>query len=454
MSIVADYKNELNLVLTVNVGPESYKPIVDKELKKYAKVANIPGFRKGSAPMGLIKKMAGKSLVLEAITDAVSDELTNYIRENNLNVLGNPMAINPISEDSVDMDCKNEISIDFEIGLSPDFELNVTPSEPLMHYHVEADDEFLNKEIESLKDRYGLSTECEEVTEGDWIFGSLREVNEAGEFVEEGAQKVISLNPSRIEKPELFQPFYGVKKDESVDFDIFTVDEDEKELERIFFFKDNELDKLRGKKTKLLIKRITRVVPAEMNAEFFKKVLGEHSAVETEEDFREELRNQYNQLLANDEKGRFTAKVRETLIAINNISLPDEFLKKWMLNDKNNKDLTPENIDEVYNENRPHFQWEIIRGKVESLYPDVIPTKEDLDESIRNAIRSFLATQDVGQNEDTIFKNLTQDKEFVEKQYKGMLESNYQNLFESLVPHQHGHIQATDYVKMLAEQQQ
>ncbi len=453
MSIVADYKNELSLVLTVNVGPDSYKPIVDKELKKYAKVANIPGFRKGTAPMGLIKKMAGKSLILDAITDVVSDELTNYIKENSLNILGNPMAINPISEDSVDMDCKNEISIDFELGLSPDFELNATPSEPILHYHVEADDEFLDKEIESLKDRFGASSECEEIAEGDWIFGSLREVNEAGELVEGGAQKVISLNPSRIEKPELFKPFYGVKKEEYVDFDIFTVQEDEKELERIFFFKEDELENLRGKKTKMMIKRITRMLPAEMNAEFFKKVLGENATVETEEEFRNELRNQYNQLLANDEKGRFTSKVRETLIAINNFALPDEFLKKWMLNDKNNKDLTDENIDEVYNENHQHFKWEIIRGKVESMYPEVIPTKEDLDESIRNAIRSFLATQEVGESEDALFKNLTQDKEFVEKQYKNMIESNYQNLFESLVPHEHAHIQASDYVKMLAEQQ-
>ncbi len=452
MNIVAEYKDETYLVLTVEILPEEYKSDVDKEIKKYAKTATIRGFRTGTAPVGLIRKKMGVSLVLDVVSEKISEKVYDYVKENDINILGNPYALNPMSEESVDIECTKIISIDFELGVIPKFELNFTPAEPLIHYEVEIDDEFLNAEIQALQDQHGTDIEKEQIEEGSWIFGTLSEVSESGEVVEGGVKKVISLNPARVTNPEVYTKMYGLKKDDVIDFDIFSIHEDENEIARLLFFKGNELETLRGKKTNLTIVRITQNTPITLGEEFYKKVLGENTNALTEEAFREEISKQYKALLAGEERNRFREVVKKALTEMNPIQLPGEVIKKQMLlNKKEDDDITEENVDAVYEENIVDFRWEVIRGRIENQYPEIIPTRVEVEARIREMIQNYMSSNNTGIFEDheVILKNMMRDNELVQKQYKEILESNRYNLLESLVPHQHAHINSTEFIKIL-----
>lgn len=452
MSVQATYTDAMNMVLTIQVLPDDYKPQVDKELKSYAKKATIPGFRQGHAPIGMIKRMAGKSIVLDAVSKVLSDKLYNYIQENELDVLGRPLPTSLIGEESVSADCDTTIALDFEIGLAPSFELNVTPDAPLNHYNVEVDDAYIEDRIEYLRKNYGEMSQGEEIQESDWIFGKLETVDADGNAIEGGVSKLISINPEKINKPAIFPPFYGLKIDDITTFDVFSTAENDEDIQQMFMLSDEELEKLKGANTKFTIKRITRTTPAEMTPEFYKKILN-RDGVEDEATFREELRKEFTIVLASEEANRFSNAITETLIKINNIELPDGFLKKWILAEEEGKTdskINASNIDEAYTQYRRNFQWEMVEGKLQKQNPALIPDQAQLDAGIYDAIhKASLQNPDLSDHE-TLFKQLKKDKDFVERMFNSLKENNMRSYLEGLVPHQHVSILASEFVKLEA----
>lgn len=457
MSVQATYKDTMNLVLTIQVAPDDYKPQVDKELKAYAKKANIPGFRPGTAPIGMIKRMAGKGIVLDAVSKVISDNLYDYIKDNNLDVLGRPLPTKLIGEENVSTDCKETVELDFEIGLAPNFELTLTPEAPLTHYSIDVDDAYLADRMDYLRRQYGEMSQGEEVAENDWIFGKLETVDAEGNAVEGGVSKLISINPEKITgKPEVFAPFLGKKVDDVTTFDVFAISEDVEVLKQQFMLSDEEIEKLKGAANKFTIKRITRTSPAELNPEFFKKILN-RDGVEDEETFKEELRKEFTIVLGGEESNRFFNVMQETLIKINKVELPDEFLKKWILAEEESKaegksenKITSENIEEAYTQYRRNFQWEMIEGKLQRQEPTLLPDVAQLDEGIYEAIdRASMQNPALGDRE-ILFKQLKKDKDFVERLYNNLKEKNLRDYLESSVPHAHTHITASEFVKLEA----
>ena len=444
MSVQAEYKDSLNAVLTIAVSPTAYKPKVEKELKEYAKKANIPGFRKGQAPVGMVRRMAGKPMIMDTISKVVSDELFGYIEENKLDILGKPLPINYIEDADVDLECTKEVSISFEIGLAPDFQLNLTPSSALPHYNVDIDEAFLTEEIDSMRKRFGKSDQAEEVGEGDWIFGRLDEVNEEGEVIEGGMNKLVTLNPENMVKKDIFTSLIGLKKDDKIALDVFSYFESDAELKQALKFTDEDIETLKGKKTIFIVKRMTRTLPADMTVEFFDKVVGEGKAT-NEEEFRTVLTEAIGQSLAKESADIFYMQTRKELMAINAFDMPNEFLKKWLQSEKDSK-VTAENVEEVYARYQENFKWEMIETRMQKEHPQLIPTAEQLDESIWSLIDMY-SNQPGGEamNDKETFKQLKKDKDFIQRQYNSLKEAYLRNFLESHVPHTHAHITASEF---------
>lgn len=444
MSIQADYKDSLNAVLTVAVSPTTYKPKVEKELREYAKKANVPGFRKGTVPVGMVKRMAGKSLIMDTISKTISEELYTYIEENKLDILGKPLPIKYIEEEDVDMDCTKEVSVAFEIGLAPEFNLNLVPSNALPHYNVDIDDAFLAEEIESMRKRFGKSEQAEEVGEGDWIFGRLEEVNAEGETVENGISKLVTLNPETIAKKDIFTPLIGLKKEDKVALDVFSYFENDDEVKQAIKFTEDDIATIKGKNTVFVVKRITRTEPSEMTQEFFDKVVGPNRAL-NEEEFRTVLKEEIGRSLAKESADVFYLKARKELLSTNNFELPDAFLKKWLQTEKETK-VTEENVEEIYTRYQENFKWEMIETRLQKEHPELIPTSEQLDDSIWTLIDMYGNQPGVEEmNDKETFKQLKKDKDFIQRQYNTLKESYLRNFLEVNVPHTHAHITASEF---------
>jgi trigger factor len=459
MNIQVDNQNTQTAIITIAVEPADYKPTVERELKKYANKANVPGFRPGKTPMGMIKRMVGVGLVWDTVSKIINESLFDYLEDNKLDILGRPLSNGIFDEKQLDLDCKNKVEMSFEIGLAPTFELTLMPQTPIPHYHVEADEAVIEEEILHWRERFGESEQAEEVTERDWLYGDLVEVDLNGEAIEGGFKKLLPLNPARLNNDAFFLPFMGKKVGESTIVNILELNSNVEELKEALRLSDDEIESLAGKRTAYVLKRISRTKLAEMNADFYKKVFT-NVELETEEAFRAKIKENLEGAFNNESNNYFYAKTREELLKINNFEMPDDFLKRWLISetemelarDKDSKKerVTVENVEDVYEKYRANFRWEMIEKALAKKAPEILPTTDEVEEGIRAGIRHAMSQSGelAGMDEEVLYENVSQDKEYMTRQYDAIYQQKMRNYLETNVPHTHGHISTSDFRKL------
>lgn len=459
MNIQVDYQNTQTAIVTIVVEPADYKPTVEREIKKYAQKANIPGFRPGKTPMGMIKRMVGTGLVWDTVSKIINESLFEYLEDNKLDILGRPLQSGDFDEKQLDLECKNTVSMAFEIGLAPSFEVNLMPQSPLPHYHVEADADVMEEEINHWRERFGESEQAEEVAEGDWLFGDLVEVDLNDEAIEGGFKKLLPLNPSRLNNDAFFAAFTGKKVGDSTTINIFDISADAEQLKTDLRLSTDEMEALAGKRTAYILKRISRTKLADLTPEFFKKVFP-NAEMETEEDFNAKIRENVEGAFNNESNNYFYAKTRAELLKINEFEMPDEFLKRWLVSesemdyakDKNTKKerVTPENVEEIYTKYKENFRWEMIEKNLQKKHPEIYPTNEEVEEGIRFGIRQAMSQSPelMGMDEELLYENVMKDKEYATRQYEAIHQQKLRTFLETNVPHTHGHISTTEFRKL------
>ncbi len=454
LEITKELKEHQKAEITIHLEPEDYKPQVTKRLKEQAKQANIPGFRPGKVPLSLVKKMVGMNVLLEEVSQKVSESLNNFIQEENIAILGEPLPTNQKGENDFDVNCNIPLDFTFEIGLAPKVDISYDLAELPPVYQLQVDDDFLEQQIEQLRDRFAEVEEQETVQEGDIIYGKLIELDEKGEVVDLGFEKMIPLNPMRVKKEGALTPFNGKSVDETIPVDIYSLVEESSELKGLLFLEEDELAQLAGKSLGFTIKKINRTTPAFLDTTFFHKALGlpdptngqvessgsiqpqeeegtsveeiiededkveaneetpesteseestskeqlndgtenqgEESEKEIIEDlnaFKEKLAEKITEEYQNAGSWFFTKEVKDKLIEKHPLTLPDEFLKKWLLASNENK-VTEEQIENEYDQFRESLSWSIILRELEDQQSNLRVTKED----VQNEVRDKLAT--------------------------------------------------------------
>jgi trigger factor len=186
MNISKNEVDALNLLVNIEITPEDYREKVDSVLQNYRKSANIPGFRPGKVPMGLIKKQYGKAVLIDEINKMLQDSIYNYIQEEKLNILGNPL---PVEQEEIDFDTQGTYTFGFELGLSPEFEVKISKRNKVDGVKVVADDKVLDTYVEDIRSRYGSMTQPEKPVATDMYQGVITEVDADGNAVEGGIVK-------------------------------------------------------------------------------------------------------------------------------------------------------------------------------------------------------------------------------------------------------------------------
>lgn len=376
MNISQENIDDLNAVVSIELKPEDYKSQVDSAIKTQAKQAKLPGFRPGMVPTSHIKRTYGKAILIDEINKIVSNSLNDYLTENKLEILGQPL---PKEEETqYTWGFEDDYNFKYEIGLAPKVDVPFTEKDTLTEYVIKADDETLNSRISNLRKSYGKRSNPEISAEDDVLYGELTQVDAKGEAIEGGIVKSTSVRSDIIDDKKIKKSLTGLKKDDVVAIDLKKA-YDDSTVARLLEIEEDQVADLVGT-FNLKVENVNRLEEAEMDQEFFDKIYGE-GTVKTEEEFKAKVQEEIESLFVQNADQKLQNDMYTLGMDRVKADFPDEFLKRWLktTNDK----LTDEEITEGYDDFVKNLKWTLIENKIindnklEIQYEEVIAAAKE-----------------------------------------------------------------------------
>ncbi|MHA8107436.1 trigger factor [Aquirufa sp. 5-AUSEE-100C1] len=385
MNISLNKASDLQGRLTVVVTEADYKEKVEAKLKDYRKKASIKGFRPGMVPATLIKKLYGQSALVDEINHELGHAVSDYIKENKLNLVGEPLPA--VDEaDSIDWEKDTEFTFHYDLGFHGEFSVDLAKMKAIQSYEIKADKKEIDETIENLKKQFGEQTHPESVEDRDLVFGTFTQ----GEWVEKSA---IPMHAIQDKSKKIF---IGAKKGDTLKFAIDKVFVDAKALALATGKKEEEVAELKGE-VSYVVEDITRQVPAEMNVAFFDKVLGPGKATD-EKSFRAEVETIVGENYAREAKYLLRIDAEKALLENVKIDLPEEFLRTWLIRINEGK-FTPEQIDQDFDNVKRDIRWNLIKNEIAEKfdvkvdYPEVVEKAKDM---VRQQFGGYLSSDQPG----------------------------------------------------------
>lgn len=350
MNVVRENLENQTALLRVTVGEADYKEQVDKQLKDYKRKANVPGFRPGMVPMGIINKMYRKGLVADNAYRKATDSAFEYIKENNIETVGDLMP----SEKQGELDFENGTDFEFvfEIGLAPEVELGLSKKNSVTKYVIEPNDDMRKGFRSNYMRRFGKLVDVDEVVDDEALTGTL---TQGDTTIEDAYVGLISMDE------EARKPFIGKKVGDTVEVDVNEIYKTPSQRASILGVKEDELEGMDPKYT-FTITQIRKFAEPELNEEFFKLAFPAGD-VTTAEQFDAKIDEQVRAELAKETDFKFTADLRKYLLEKANLNLPEEFLKNWLYQVNEGK-FTMEDIEKEFPQFLDMIRWDLIRRKV------------------------------------------------------------------------------------------
>ncbi len=374
MQITKEQIDALNAVVTVAITKEDYSEKVEEILKNYRKQANIPGFRKGQVPMGLIKKQYGKAVLVDEVNKLLQDNLNKYLTEEKLDVLGNPL---PKQQDNFNWETEN-FAFEFELGLAPDFEVSLKTKKAITHYKIVADKKMVDEQIDRIRKQFGKIISKNEVAAKNEISGSF--INEA----EEIENKTI-LELENIKSKKALNSLLGKKPGQQVVLKSKGLFKENFQLAAALGIDREKADALNCDLT-FEISEINERVPSELNQEIFDKLFGEGN-ITSESELRKRLKEDAEKQFEQQSDQKLLNDVTERLIETIKFDLPADFLKKW-IQLTGEKALTEEEANDEYEKSEKGLRYQLIEGKIIKEHGVEIQFEE-----LKDFAKDFIRTQ-------------------------------------------------------------
>ncbi|NRF40846.1 trigger factor [Pedobacter foliorum] len=386
MNITQEKINDLNAVVKIKIAPEDYTEKVDKTIKDQAKKATLPGFRKGMVPAAHIKKMYGRSILVEEINNLLSETLSKHLTDNKVEILGQPL---PVMDDSKEFkwDYTDEFEFDYELGLAPAVEVNLSSKDKFTQYVVKADEETLAARIKNIRKSYGKMSNPEVSAEEDVLYAELAQLSPDGSVFEGGITQTGSIRLDQVTDKKILKSLIGLKKDDVVELDVQKAfDKNEVIIAKLLNISEEEAKGLQSK-FQVTVKNVNRLEEADLNQEFFDKLFGA-GEVTDEAGFTARITEEIESMFKQDADRKLQNDMYTKLTDSIKIDLPDEFLRKWLK--ATNEKLTDEELAEGYEDFAKNLKWTLIENKlikdnnIEIKYEDVFQTaKQRLDAQFR-----------------------------------------------------------------------
>ncbi|CAL2084891.1 trigger factor [Tenacibaculum sp. 190524A05c] len=350
MNITKENIDALNAIVKVDIVAEDYKDKVTEVLNDYRKKANIPGFRKGNVPMGMVRKQYGKAVMIDEVNKLLQESLNNFLVEEKLDILGNPL---PVVKDDFSWDTE-KFSFEFELGLAPEFDVDVKGKNKITEYKIVATDELIDKEVENIQNRYGKLITLEEGEEHANVTGTF--VNEENEINKKSTFLVNDLKGKKNEKK-----FIGAKVGDVIELDTKKLFEEDFKLSQVLGVTKEVADELDTKVT-FTIEEINRTEPADLDQELFGKIFPDGS-VTTVTELKEKIKQDAEGQFQQQADQQLLNAVTEHFVENTKFDLPADFLQKW-LQTAGEKELTVEEAKEEYTKSEKGLRYQLIEGKI------------------------------------------------------------------------------------------
>jgi len=360
MNITKDDLDDLNAVVSVKIVEEDYLQRVEEVLKDYKKKAKLDGFRPGMVPMGIIKKLYYKPILADEINKIVSESLMNYIRDEKLRILGEPLP-HIDNEKQIDFDRDSEFEFSFDLGLVPDFSLNISLKDKIAFYIIKVEEPAVEEYLGDIRKKLGEFIPVEKVTGDELVKGNLKPADHNDELpeemisVEDTGFSIKVINDDSVKKL-----FIDAKPGDQIVFDVRKAFPNETDLAGLFKTDKTKTADINGL-FQIDIKEVLKFEDHPVDQALFDKTFGE-GIVKSETEFREKLIEELRRNYEYESNYRFASDAKKYLINKAKLTLPVEFLKRWLL--ATNEKLTAEQLEQEFNDYNEEFQWQLIKDQL------------------------------------------------------------------------------------------
>ena len=419
MKIIEKKSKSNTSVIDLLIEKKDYVEKVDISLKDYRKKANIPGFRKGNVPVGLIKKQYGTAIKVEEINRIVQKEISKYISDNDISILGSPL---PFEDGEIDW-TKDEINLKFEIAYKPNFKLSYKPKKTLTYFIIEADNEMINTQVESIQNQYGKLISLQSPDKQSTISGNVK-------TAESEKQKNLSLDTEKFKKAFFSKYLSNAKVGSLININTKSFDED-KYLNSLFTSEEKDFI---NKDLIFQINEITKREKAILDKDLYKKVY-KNDEIKSQKQFKNKVKSEIEKQFINQSDQKFFNDCVEFLISNTKIDLPEKFLKKLIIANQKEK-ISEDEIDKDFSQSLKGIKYQLIESKlIEENDIDVKPDaiKSYAKEMIIKQMAMYGQNQSDDEQLNSIVKRVMSSEDEVKRMYSMLLNEKILFVFKNKI---------------------
>lgn len=452
MKVSFDCPDKINGLLTVTIEEDDFKNDVEKELKNYRKRANVPGFRPGMVPMGLIRRQYGNAVKMDVVNNKLSEEVNKYIQDNKINMLGMPLGSE--KQTPVDLEKDAPYTFMFDIAVAPELDIELSDKDAIDYYDITVDDKLVDQQVDGFASRFGAYQKAEEYKEGDVLKGDLRELDAEGNTKEGGVEvEGATVMPQYLKDDDQKKLFEGAKAGDIITFNPYKAYAGGAEVATLLKVEREKKDDYQGD----FSYQITEVQHFEKHAvdqELFDQVFGKDE-VKDEKSFREKIAEGVKQQLATDEDFRFLQDLRKYAEEkVGQLTYPDALLKRVLK--ENNKDKDDEFINKNYEASLKDLTWSLIKNKLAEK-AEVKVNDDDVKNVAREIARAQFAQygmQNVGEEYvNNYAEELLKQRDTVNQFAERAVDEKLVAAIKPVVKLNHKEISLEDFNKMVTAEQ-
>ncbi len=449
MKITQSKVKNLIATISVKVSTTDYNEQVNKVLKDYRKTAQIPGFRKGKTPMGIITKKYRTSVVMDEVNKLLQDQLYKYITEKKLEVLGSPL---PIDDKPIDWGSNDDFNFKYEIGLAPKFDVEITSKDKLNYYKIQADAKLVDRYCNDVAKRYGKMSNPEISIEGDLIFCAIEQLDLTGKVMDNGIKNDATVSMDHISDLKIKNQFVGLKKDDILTLNVKESFANHVDLAAMLNVDRTAIINLSSDQFQFTVKNVNRLEPAELNIDLFDKVY-EPGSIKNKKDFKAkikaEVENQFvgesDRMLKNDVVNYIVDKLK--------LEMPDDFLKRWLVQ-TSKQPITMEVLEQEYDMYAKSLQWQLIENRILKKYKIKV-TQDDLLTHAKQLISIQMKQYGQPEGDDKqlteIASNILKNEDEKKKLYNQIFDERTLAVYKEKFKLQEKNISYDDFVKLASE---
>ena len=451
MNISLENIDKVSAVLTIKVEKADYADRVEKALKDYRRKASLPGFRPGQVPMGLLRKRFGKDITAEEVNKLLGEKLYAYIKDNNLNVLGEPLPSEDRQQD-IDFDTMDEFSFAFDIALAPEINVELSGDDTVDYYDIQVDDKMVDGQVKMYAQRAGSYEKVDSYEQKDMVKGLLAELDENGNTKEGGVQvENAVLLPEYMKNDEQKAIFNGCKVNDVLVFNPYKAyDGHDVEIASLLKIKKEDVPAMQSDFS-YQVQEITRFKEAELNQELFDQVFGKDT-VKSEEEFRNKIKEILAEQFAADSDYKFILDLRTYLTdKVGKLEYPDAFLKRFMR--VSNASKGEKFVEDNYEKSIEELTWHLIKEQLVKAY-DIKVEKDDLMATAKNITKIQFAQYGMINVPESVLENYANEMLKKQDQVESLLNRSVENklavALKNVVKLNHKEISVEDFNKMFA----